>query len=218
MFTGLVEEIGVVSAVIRGPKSLRLSIYAKKVLHDAKIGDSISVNGVCLTVTETGRNHISVDAVEETLDNSSLAKIKIGDKVNLERAMMLTSRLGGHLITGHIDGVAEIRGKIIRDQGFELILSVPKNLHRYIVAKGSIGVDGVSLTVARITAEGVHVAIIPLTAQNTILGVKNIGEKVNIEADILSKYLEGLLQGEAPGQSEKMMISAGFMPLGIWDN
>jgi len=218
MFTGLVEEIGVVSAVIRSPKSLRLTIYAKKILNDTQIGDSISVNGVCLTVTETGRNHISVDAVEETLDHSSLAKIKIGDKVNLERAMMLTSRLGGHLITGHIDGVAEIRGKIIRDQGFELILSVPKDLQRYLVTKGSIGIDGVSLTVARITAEGVHVAIIPLTAQNTVLGAKNIGEKVNIEVDILSKYLEGLLQGEAPGQSEKMMLSAGFMPLGIWDN
>ena len=218
MFTGLVEEIGVVSAVIRSPKSLRLTIYAKKILNDTQIGDSISVSGVCLTVTETGRNHISVDAVEETLDRSSLAKIKIGDKVNLERAMMLTSRLGGHLITGHIDGVAEIRGKIIRDQGFELILSVPKELHRYLVTKGSIGIDGVSLTVARITAEGVHVAIIPLTAQNTVLGAKNIGEKVNIEVDILSKYLEGLLQGEAPGQSEKMMLSAGFMPLGIWDN
>ncbi|MFA4967293.1 MAG: riboflavin synthase [Candidatus Margulisiibacteriota bacterium] len=218
MFTGLVEEIGVVSSLIRSPKSLRLTIYAKKILNDTKIGDSVSVNGICLTVTETGRNHISVDAVEETLTHSSLAKIKIGDKVNLERAMMLTSRLGGHLITGHIDGVGEIKGKIIREQGFELILSVPKDLQRYMVTKGAIGIDGVSLTIARITGEGVHVAIIPLTSQNTILGNKNISEKVNIEVDILSKYLEGLLQGEAPGQSEKVMLSAGFMPLGIWDN
>jgi riboflavin synthase len=218
MFTGLVEEIGVASSVMRSPKSLRLSIYAKKILEDLKIGDSVSVNGICLTVTESGRNHFTVDAVEETVSRSNLGRIKIGDKVNLERAMTLTTRVGGHLITGHIDGVGEIKGKIIRDQGFEIILSVPKEIQKYLVTKGAVGVDGVSLTVARISPEGAHLAIIPLTTQNTILGTKNIGEKVNIEVDILSKYLEGLLQGEAPGQSEKMMLSAGFMPLGIWDN
>jgi len=218
MFTGLIEEVGVVSAIVRGSKSLRLTIYAKKIIPDIKTGDSVSVNGICLTVTGSGRNHLNVDVVEETLSRSSLAKLKMGDKVNLERALLLTTRLGGHIMTGHIDGVAEIRGKIAKDEGFELLLAVPKELGKYFVPKGSVGLEGVSLTVARITTEGVHVAVIPYTAQNTTLSIKNIGDKVNIEGDILSKYLEGLLQGEAPGQSEKVMLSAGFMPLGIWDN
>ncbi len=218
MFTGIVEEIGVVSAVIRGAKSMRLSIYAKKVLQDIRIGDSLSVNGICLTVTETGRNNVSVDLVEETLHASNLGKLKIGDKVNLERALMLTSRLGGHIITGHIDGVAEIKGKILKETGFELILTVPAELQRFLVPKGAVGVDGVSLTVSRITPEGAHISVIPHTAQSTILGIKNIGDRVNLEVDIISKYLDGLLQGEAPGQAEKIMLSAGFMPLGIWDN
>jgi len=218
MFTGLIEEIGVISAVVRGAKSLRLTIYAKKILSDIKLGDSISINGICLTVSAMGRNNISADVVEETLRRSSLAKIKIGDRVNLERAILLTTRLGGHIMTGHIDGLAEIKGKIATDSGFELLLTVPRELQKYIAPKCSVGIDGVSLTVARITQEGVHIAIVPHTSQNTILGTKNIGEKVNLEVDILSKYLEGLLQGEAPGQSEKVMLSAGFMPLNIWEN
>jgi len=218
MFTGIIEEIGVISTLIRGGKSLRLSVYAKQVLEDLKVGDSVSLNGVCLTVTELGRNHFSVDAVEETLKHSNLSRLKIGDKVNLERAALLSSRLGGHIMSGHVDGLVDIKGKIVRESGFELILSLPKELKRYIISRGSIGVEGVSLTVARISAEGVHVAVIPHTAQHTTLGLKNVGEKVNLEVDILSKYLEGLLQAEAPESTEKVMLGAGFMPLGIWDN
>lgn len=218
MFTGIIEEVGIISAVIRGPKSLRLTIYAKKVASDIKIGDSLSVNGICLTVTESSRNHVSVDVVEETLKKSSLSKLKIGDRVNLERAIMLTTRLGGHLMNGHIDSIAEVRGKIASDAGFELILSVPNELRKYIVPKGSVGIEGVSLTVARITQEGVHIAVIPHTAQSTTLGSKNIGDKINIEVDILSKYLENLLQPEPQGNTKSFMLSAGFMPLGIWDN
>jgi len=218
MFTGIIEEIGVISTLIRGGKSLRLSVYAKKVLEDLKVGDSVSLNGVCLTVTELGRNHFSVDAVEETLKYSNLSRLKIGDKVNLERAAQLSSRLGGHIMNGHIDGAVDIKGKIVRETGFELILSLPKELKRYLISKGSVGIEGVSLTIAKISSEGVHVAVIPHTAQHTTLGLKNVGEKVNLEVDILSKYLEGLLQAEAPESTEKVMLGAGFMPLGIWDN
>jgi riboflavin synthase len=218
MFTGLIEEVGVISALIRGSKSLRISVYVKKVLPDTKLGDSIAVNGICLTVVEMGRNHFAVDVVEETLRRSSLAKIKIGDAVNLERAVQLTTRLGGHLMTGHIDGVAEIKSKIIKETGFELLLSLPRELKRYIAPKGSIGVEGVSLTVAKVTPEGIQVAIVPHTAQQTTLGQKNVGEKVNLEIDILAKYLESLLQIENSGQSERVMMNAGFMPLGIWEN
>jgi len=218
MFTGLIEEIGVVSALIRGSKSLRISIYAKKVLPDTKLGDSIAVNGICLTVAEMGRNHFAVEVVEETLRRSSLTKIKIGDTVNLERAVQLVTRLGGHLMTGHIDGVAEIKSKIIKETGFELLLSLPRELKRYIAPKGSIGVEGVSLTVAKVTPEGIQVAIVPHTSQQTTLGQKNVGEKVNLEIDILAKYLESLLQIENSGQSERVMMNAGFMPLGIWEN
>ncbi|HTY14038.1 MAG TPA: riboflavin synthase [Candidatus Omnitrophota bacterium] len=218
MFTGIVEEIGVVSAVVRGAKSMRLSIYAKKAVQDVRIGDSLSVNGICLTIVETGRNRVSVDLVEETLRASSLSKLRIGDKVNLERALTLNSRLGGHLMTGHIDGVGEIKGKLLRETGFELIVSVPVDIQHLIAPKGSVGVEGVSLTVARISPEGIHVAVIPHTSQNTILGSKNVGDKVNLEVDLISRYVDNLLQGDAPPQSERIMYSAGFMPLGIWDN
>jgi len=218
MFTGIIEEIGVVSTLIRASKLLRLSIYAKKVLDGTRLGDSIAVNGACLTVVEMGRNHFSVEVVEESLRTSSLSKLKIGDRVNLERALTLSARLGGHLTTGHIDGLAEIRGKIMKDDNFELILSVPRDLVKYIVHKGSVSIEGVSLTVSRITNEGIHVAVIPHTAQMTTLGHRNIGEKVNLEVDILAKYLEKLVQGDPPGNTENLMVSAGFMPLGIWEN
>ena len=218
MFTGIIEEIGVVSALIKGSKSLRLSVYSKKVLTDLKVGDSISVNGACLTAVEVGGNHFSVDAVDETLRRSSLTNIRIGDHVNLERALTLSTRLGGHMMTGHIDCLGEIKGKIARDQGFELIIAAPGDFFKYIVPKGSVGVEGVSLTIASISPEGFHIAVIPHTIQTTTLGKKNIGEKVNLEADIISKYLEGLFQDENVSQSDKMMMNAGFMPLGIWEN
>ncbi|KAF0133523.1 MAG: riboflavin synthase [Candidatus Saganbacteria bacterium] len=218
MFTGIIEEIGIISSVVRNAKSLRLSVYAKKVLDDLKLGDSISVNGVCLTVSELGRNHFVVDVVEETLARSAFIKNRIGDKVNLERALLLTSRLGGHIMTGHIDCVAEIKGKIAKSSSFELILSIPKDYLKYIIQKGSIGVDGVSLTVVKLSADGAHAAIVPHTAQSTTLGQKNVGDKINVEVDVLPKYLESLFQLEPQSQSEKMMLTSGFMPLGVWEN
>jgi riboflavin synthase len=219
MFTGIIEEIGVVAALVRNGRALRMGVHAKKVMLGLKVGDSVSLNGVCLSVVELGRTHFVVEAVEETLKKSSLGALRLGDKVNLERALLITSRLGGHIMTGHIDGVAEIKGKIKKDEGFELVLTISAHLRRYVVAQGSIGVDGVSLTVARITPDGVHIAVIPLTAQQTILEAKNIGEKVNVEVDLLSKYIENFVQGGEPATpAEKMMLTSGFFPMGIWDN
>lgn len=220
MFTGIIEEIGVIAALVRNGRALRMGVHAKKVIVGLKVGDSVSVNGVCLTVVELGRTHFVTEAVEETLKKSSLGSLRLGDKINLERALLLTARLGGHIMTGHIDGVAEIKGLLKKDEGFELVLNVSPHLRRYIVPQGSIGVDGVSLTVARITAEGIHLAVIPLTSQQTCLGAKNIGDKVNLEVDILSKYIEKFIQGVEmpPSPSEKMMLTSGFFPMGIWDN
>jgi len=219
MFTGITEEIGVIAALVRNGRALRMGVHAKKIMIGLKVGDSVSLNGVCLSVVELGRTHFVVEAMEESLKKSSLGALRLGDKVNLERALLITARLGGHIMTGHIDGIAEIKGKIKKDDGFELVLTISPHLRRYVVAQGSIGVDGVSLTVARITPEGVHIAVIPLTAQQTILGVKNIGEKVNLEVDILSKYIENFVQGGEPATpAEKMMLTSGFFPMGIWDN
>ncbi|MFA4905466.1 MAG: riboflavin synthase [Candidatus Margulisiibacteriota bacterium] len=220
MFTGLIEEIGVIAALVRNGRALRMGVHAKKVILGLKVGDSITVNGVCLSVVEMGRTHFVVEAVEETLKKSSLGSLRLGDKVNLERALLLTARLGGHIMTGHIDGVAEIKGILKKDEGFELVLTVSPHLRRYIVPQGSIGIDGVSLTVARITAEGVHLMVIPITAQQTSLGAKNIGDRVNLEVDILSKYIENFIQGgdAPPSPAEKMMLTSGFFPMGIWDN
>lgn len=219
MFTGITEEIGVVAALVPHGRALRMGIHAKVTMAGLKVGDSVSLNGVCLSVTELGRTHFVVEAGEETLKKSCLGALRLGDKVNLERALLLTARLGGHIMTGHIDGCAEIKGKIKKDEGFELVLTIPPHLRRYIVAQGSLGVDGVSLTIARITAEGVHIAVIPITARQTTLGNINIGEKVNVEVDLLSKYIENFIQGGEPASpAEKMMLTSGFFPMGIWDN
>src|SRR3989339_820316 len=204
MFTGIVEEIGVISSIVRKGVSCRFVISLKKQFKDILKGESIAVNGVCLTVVEIGRNGFAADISEETLKTSTLSRFKIGQKVNLERALALNSRLGGHMMTGHIDGVSEIVDKIARGNGYELFFKVPAKLNKHIVPKGSVALDGISLTVANIFKEGFSVMIIPHTAQYTTLSQNQIGDKVNLEVDILSKYIEGLLKGENESPTEKM--------------
>ncbi len=218
MFTGIIEEIGTVVMFVRRPHSANLSISLKRSFNDVELGHSISVNGVCLTVTEISRNILSFNVSDESLHVSTLSQLKVGQKVNLERALTLAGRLGGHMMTGHIDGQIELKGKIARDEGYELMFSVPSNLRKYIIEKGSVGLDGVSLTVAKINSDGFSVMIIPHTAKHSSLVQKQIGDKINFEADIISKYLEGLLDGDAPTSTEKVFLNAGFLPIGITDN
>ena len=198
MFTGLIEELGLVRAVARGADSARLSIEAREVLKGIKLGDSIAVNGVCLTVVEFSRGLFAADVMAETLARSNLGRLKPGDRVNLERALALGDRLGGHLVSGHIDGVGTILGREKHDIATIVTITAPAAVIRYVVKKGSISVDGASLTVVDYDASSFRVSLIPHTAHKTTLGYKNTGERVNLEADLVGKYIERLMGHAVP--------------------
>ncbi|KYH35313.1 riboflavin synthase [Clostridium tepidiprofundi DSM 19306] len=190
MFTGLIEEIGIVKSINKGIHSAKISIHAKKVLNNLKIGDSISTNGVCLTVTQFDNCSFSIDVMPETMRKSNLKNLKIGSKVNLERALKLGDRFGGHIVSGHIDGTGIIKSFKKEDNATWISIKPPRELLRYIVYKGSITIDGISLTVAYEDDEIFNVSVIPLTGNETTLLTKKIGEEVNIECDIIGKYVE----------------------------
>lgn len=193
MFTGLIEEIGTVQSVLRGPKSATISIKAKKILEDIKLGHSIATNGVCLTVTSFTPNNFEVDVMAETMRKSNLGDLIPGDKVNLERALRLTDRLGGHIVSGHIDGTGTIEDFQREDNAIWVSVATSSDILKYIINKGSIAVDGISLTVAYVDNRHFKVSIIPLTKDETTLTGKNIGAKVNLEVDMIGKYIERLL-------------------------
>ncbi|QXM06816.1 riboflavin synthase [Crassaminicella indica] len=193
MFTGLIEEIGVIQSVLKGPKSAKIVIKANKVLKGVALGDSIATNGVCLTVTEFTTNTFSGDVMAETIRKSNLKALVPGSKVNLERALKLGDRLGGHLVSGHIDGTGIIKDFKKEDNAIWVSISTSSNILKYIVQKGSIAIDGISLTVAYVDSTSFKVSIIPHTKANTTLLIKNIGDKVNLECDIIGKYVEKLL-------------------------
>ncbi|HUQ38555.1 MAG TPA: riboflavin synthase [Acidimicrobiales bacterium] len=186
MFTGIVEELGTVQARDAG----KFRFDATVVTADAAIGDSIAVNGCCLTVTDLGDGWFAAEAVDETLARTNLADLAEGDTVNLERPVRLQDRLGGHIVQGHVDGVGEIV-----DPAPDLRISAPRSLLRYLVEKGSVTVDGCSLTVVAVLDDGFTVAVIPHTTDVTTLGRKGHGDRVNLEVDVLAKYVERLLQG-----------------------
>ena len=193
MFTGIVEELGVVRSIRRGARSAELSIGARTVLSDLKIGDSVAVNGVCLTATGVDGGGFTADVMHETLRRSSLGALAPGSRVNLERAMAADGRFGGHIVAGHIDGTGTITEKRRDDNAVWYTVSAAPGLLRYVVEKGSIAMDGISLTVASVEADRFSVSVIPHTAAVTALGAKGPGDTVNLETDLIGKYVEKLL-------------------------
>ena len=193
MFTGIVEEVGRIITADRKGNSARLKIEAEKVLEDIKIGDSIAVNGICLTVTSFGKNYFTADVMHETLRRSSIGEAAAGSPVNLERAMAANSRFGGHIVTGHIDGTGTICEVKSDEIAVCYSIKAPEKIMHYIVEKGSVAVDGISLTVAKTTQTTFMVSVIPHTAQCTVLAHKKAGDKVNLENDCIGKYVEKLL-------------------------
>ncbi len=195
MFTGIVEERGTVASVEPLTNAERIAISGSVVLADVRPGDSIAVNGVCLTVVDIGPDSFTADVMQETLKRSSLGSAGVGSEVNLERAARLDSRLGGHLVQGHVDGTGEVL-VIEPDPHWTLMrISLPAGLGRYVVEKGSITVDGVSLTVVGVDDDGFSVSLIPTTLAETTLGSRRVGDTVNLEVDAIAKYVERLMQG-----------------------
>jgi riboflavin synthase len=194
MFTGIIEELGRVKAIEQQPDAVRLTIEGPLAVSDVKRGDSISVSGTCLTAVEFDQNSFTADVMKETLDRTSLSELKVGDPVNLERAMTAATRFGGHVVQGHVDGVGNIISREPSDNWEWLRVSLPTELMKYIVLKGSITIDGVSLTVNEVGDDFIGLSLIPETLALTSLGSKAIGAKVNVEADVMAKHIERLLE------------------------
>ncbi len=200
MFTGIVEEMGAVKALQKTLAGTRLTMLASVVLESLAVGDSVSVNGACLTVVEAGEREFAVEVSPETLSVTTLGELAAGTPVNLERAMRLNERIGGHLVSGHVDAVGTVRER--RQDGNAVVLTIeaPRELLRYCVHKGSVTVDGISMTLNAVTDRTFSLAVIPHTAKATTLGLKKVGDRVNLEADLIGKYVERLLQdrGQLP--------------------
>ena len=215
MFTGIVEEIGKVVNIKKGAKSSVLTIQGKKIFQDLNIGDSVAVNGVCLTARIFSSNTFTADVMNETLNRSSLGNLRNGSYVNLERAMLANGRFGGHIVSGHIDGIGSIVKIQKDDNAIWYTISASEDLMKYIVEKGSIAIDGISLTVAKVANKSFSVSIIPHTAEETILSHKLVGDNVNLENDIIGKYVEKLISFEDKKKSEsnitmEFLIKNGF--------
>ncbi len=197
MFTGIVEELGRIVHIESLPDAAKLKIEGALVVSDVKAGDSIAVNGVCLTVVDLGANYFTADVMAETLNRSSLSKVAIGSKVNLERAARIDARIGGHLVQGHVDAVASVLA-IEPNVHWTLIrFTLPVDLAKYLVEKGSITVDGVSLTIVEAGSDYFSVSLIPTTLGHTTLGGLTVGDIVNLEVDVIAKYVERLMKGDA---------------------
>jgi riboflavin synthase len=194
MFTGIVEEMGAITSLDKTLAGTRMTILASTVMGDLKIGDSVSVNGICLTVVSKGERDFSVEVSPETLSVTTLGHLTAGAPVNLERPMKLNERIGGHLVAGHVDGVGTIRSRHQEGNAIFFTIEAPQEILRYCVVKGSITVDGISLTINDVSNNGFSVAIIPHTAKVTTLGLKQVNDTVNLESDLIGKYVERLLQ------------------------
>jgi riboflavin synthase len=205
MFTGLVAELGTVQRLDRQGESYHLTVSAVKVMQNLKIGDSVAVNGACLTVVDMHDSVFTADVMPETVRLTNIGSLHAGDKVNLERTLRLCDGLDGHIVSGHVEGLGTIISR--RPEGIANVVEIAAEarLLRYILPKGSIAIDGISLTVTAVAESSFSVAIIPHTAQETTLGFKGVGDKVNLETDIIGKYVERLLNTGAYGKSEKQL-------------
>lgn len=210
MFTGIVEEIGIVKFVTKGHNSIKIGIGCEKVLEDVKVGDSISTNGVCLTVSHYEDYIFYADVMPETMDKSNLNFLNVGNRVNLERALRIGDRLGGHMVSGHIDGMGKIVSRVNDDNATWVKVKVSQDMMKYIVNKGSVAIDGISLTVAYVDKDSFKVSIIPTTGQDTILLTKGIGDYVNIECDMIGKYVEKIM-GYQEHSHDKKKISMDLL-------
>lgn len=206
MFTGIIEEVGRVKSLQRGTKSVRLEVEAETVMEGTLVGDSIATNGVCLTVTTLTGKGFTADVMPETVSRTSLAQLKAGSEVNLERALTLQSRLGGHIVSGHVDGTGTIINRTQDDNAVWLWISCAKQIMRYVIEKGSITIQGVSLTVAKVTEGSFAVSLIPHTQGATTLHAAKVGDVVNLENDVIAKYVEKLM-GMEPEKDDAQKVS-----------
>jgi len=212
MFTGLVEEVGTVKEVRPAGNAIHLTIGSSVVLEGVALGDSIACNGICLTVTHFNANSFTVDAVPETMRKTTLHELKAGAPINLERAMAMGQRFGGHIVSGHVDGVGRIVSIGEEDIAKVVRIAAPPEVLRYVVEKGSITIDGVSLTVMDVDSDSFRVTVIPHTWQITVLRHRRVGSQVNLECDIIGKYVEKLLGPHLPGQTRgKSSVSLDFL-------
>jgi riboflavin synthase len=210
MFTGIIEEIGVVDRIMQQGEAIQLTLQASKILDDVKLGDSISVNGVCLTVTSFDKQKFSVDIMPETVRATSLQLLRKGSYVNLERAMAAGGRFGGHFVSGHVDGIGTIVKKQRVSNAVYYEIEMPENLRRFVLLKGSICVDGTSLTVFGTTDKTLTISLIPHTLSETVLGSKDAGDIVNLECDMLAKYIEQFVNSREK-RAQKSNLSEGFL-------
>ena len=213
MFTGLIEEIGSIKSIKRGGKSIRLTVSARKIMGDVKLGDSIATNGICLTVISFDSTGFAADVMPETMSRTSFEQLSAGSRVNLERALRVGDRLGGHMVSGQVEGLGEVVAKEEDDNAIWVSIAAPKNILKYVVEKGSVAIDGISLTVAYVDEKMFKVSIIPLTQEDTTLTSKKKGEKVNLECDMTAKYIEKFMfhRDEESAKAEKSDISMNFL-------
>lgn len=211
MFTGIIEEIGTVKSLRTGANVCVLTVSAKKILSDVKIGDSIAVNGTCLTVCKFDDTCFSADVMPETLQRTNLGKLTAGSAVNLERAMPADGRFGGHIVSGHIDGTGILRAFRKDKNAIWVTVSAKPEILRYIVRKGSVAIDGISLTVARVSEQDFAVSVIPHTGQETTLLKKKSGDILNLECDMIAKYIEKLCPAQETGITENFLMQHGFL-------
>ncbi len=212
MFTGIIEEKGTLQRIQKQGSSLILTIAAKDILCDVRLGDSIAVNGVCLTVTEFSSSNFSVDVMPETFHSTSLSLLNAGSKVNLERAMAANGRFGGHFVTGHVDGTGTITSIKEKENAVYVEIAIPETGVPYVMPKGSIAIDGTSLTIFYVNKNTITVSLIPHTRGETIFGKKRVGEKVNLEFDMLMKYVHSIMERKLDDKPEKEQgISADFL-------
>lgn len=216
MFTGLIAELGTVKALSRQGESYHLTVAAHKVMHNLCIGDSVAVNGVCLTAVHKDNDSFTVDVMPETVRLTNIGMLQSGDKVNLERTLRLCDGLDGHIVTGHVEGLGTIKSRVPEGIAVIVTIQTEAKLMRYILPKGSIAIDGISLTVVAVTDDAFSVSLIPHTAAETTLGFKAAGDKVNLETDIIGKYVERMLVGSKqedskPELSKNILFENGFI-------